>query len=136
MTREAAALWERALEAEQSARVLLDVSPDRSAATAYYAAFFAVSALFSLGGRSFRKHSAVESAVHRDLVKTGRWTVDHGAGYSELHSLRQTGDYGVLERVSRDDARRALDLAREIIEAVKQECPELEESPSQGPAQD
>jgi len=124
---EAWALWERAVEAEQSAAVLIDVSPDRAAATAYYAAFFAVSALFTLQGRSFRKHSAVEAAVHRDLVKPGIWPVELGVSYSELQALRHTGDYGVLERVAVEDARSALDMAGHILDAVRQAHPDLAE---------
>jgi uncharacterized protein (UPF0332 family) len=125
---EAEALWERAVEAKQSAAVLIDVSPDRAAATAYYAAFFAVSALFTLQGRSFRKHSAVEAAVHRDLVKPGLWPVELGANYSELQALRHTGDYGVLERVSTEDARAALDMAGHILDADRRARPDLQEA--------
>ena len=46
----------------------LSISSDSAASRAYYAAFYAVYALFALRDVVFRKHSAVESAVHRDLV--------------------------------------------------------------------
>jgi hypothetical protein len=36
----------------------------------------------------------VEAAVHRDLVKSGRWDPSLARAYSELVILRQTGDYG------------------------------------------
>lgn len=68
MTAEARALWERAIRALLSADTLLQHGdPDRAASTAYYASFYAVNALFALGGASYSKHSAVEAAVHRDL---------------------------------------------------------------------
>ena len=51
---------------------------DSAASRAYYAAFHAVTALFGLEGRTFAKHSALEAAVHRDLVKTGKWASDLG----------------------------------------------------------
>ena len=73
MKETAAALWSRAQDALESASVLIGVDPDSAASRAYYAAFYAVSALFALEGRSFNKHTALESAVHRDLVRTGKW---------------------------------------------------------------
>ena len=67
----AEALWDRAKVALKVSRHCLSVSPDAAASRAYYAAFYAVSALLALGGRTFKKHSALEAAVHRDLVKPG-----------------------------------------------------------------
>jgi len=95
LTREARDLWERARESLRAAQVVLPVSPDAAASRAYYAAFYAVSALFALEDRTFRRHSAVEAAVHRDLVRSGRWPAARGANYSRLFALRLTGDYGV-----------------------------------------
>jgi hypothetical protein len=68
----AADLWRRANEALRTAEADLAVSHDAAASRAYYAAFYAVSALFAWEGREFAKHSAVHAAVHRDLVKVGR----------------------------------------------------------------
>lgn len=69
MNPEAAALWDRAQKAVASARALVETDADGAASRAYYAAFYAVSALFSVEGKAFTKHTAVAAAVHRDLVK-------------------------------------------------------------------
>jgi uncharacterized protein (UPF0332 family) len=111
MNPEAAGLWDRAQTTLRTAARLIDDDPDSAASRAYYAAFYAVSAFFALGGRSFRKHSELEAAVHRDLVKTGAWSVESGNLYSWLGRLRTTGDYGGSIRVSADDARRAVEAA-------------------------
>ena len=75
--------WDRAIGAFRDAQVLLANSGfDGAASRAYYAAFHAVSALFALEGRIFAKHSAIEAAVHRDLVKTGRWPSALGREFS------------------------------------------------------
>ena len=124
MTREAKDLWERARESLRAARAVLPVSPDAAASRAYYAAFYAVSALFALEDKAFRRHSAVEAAVHRDLVRSGRWPATRGTNYSRLFALRLTGDYGVAQHVTRADARRAMEAAREMLSAVAQECPD------------
>ena len=71
--------WDRALEAFQAATLLLAHQAfDSAASRAYYAVFHAASALFALEGRTLTKHSALEAAVHRDLVKEGRWSADLG----------------------------------------------------------
>ena len=118
MNEEAIGFWNRALKTSQSAKSLSLSDPDSSASRSYYAAFYAVSALFALQGRTFSKHSAVESAVHRDLVRPGHWPKELGAAYSSLLALRATGDYGVLEHVSESQAEEAIQAVRCILRAV------------------
>ncbi len=91
MTKLAASLWKRATEALEAARHVLSVSADAAASRAYYAAFYAVSALFALQGRRFRKHSALEAAVHHDLVRPGTWPVELGQQFSDLVAARKAG---------------------------------------------
>jgi uncharacterized protein (UPF0332 family) len=116
---EAADLWGRARRALTTASGLTGEDPDSAASRAYYAAFHAVSALFAIEGRQFAKHSAVEAAVHRDLVKAGRWEADLGADYSALLLLRETGDYGGRLHVSAEDAGEAVRKARRILDVVR-----------------
>jgi uncharacterized protein (UPF0332 family) len=123
--REALELWERGLEALRAAEALAGVSSDATASRAYYAAFYAVSALFAAEGKTYRKHSAVEAAVHRQLVKPGRWSTELGASYTKLVELRLTGDYGGGLHVSDEDARHALKTAKAVLHAVQQARPEL-----------
>lgn len=98
--------------------------PDAVASRAFYAAFYTVSALFALQGKTFSKHSALEAAVHRDLVKTGHWSVDLGADYSFLRGLRATGDYSGGIYVSEEEAVEAIKAAHRIIQAVHKMYPE------------
>jgi uncharacterized protein (UPF0332 family) len=60
---------------------------------AYYALFYAVSALLLEEGRQFSKHSGVRAAFNRDLVKLGRLSRRHGELYNQLFRDRQEGDY-------------------------------------------
>jgi uncharacterized protein (UPF0332 family) len=116
---EATDYWQRAVQALQTAEGLIESDPDAAASRAYYAAFYAVSALFALQQQVFVKHTAVERAVHRDLVRPGHWPVEAGASYSWLASLRNTGDYGGGDHVEPEDARLAADRARLILETVR-----------------
>lgn len=116
--------WNRARRSLESSELLLGSDPDGAASRAYYAAFYAVSGLFSTEGRSFRKHSAVRTAVHHDLVKSGRWSMDLGKTYNDLVDLRVTGDYGVALHVTAEEAAEAVAGARRILEAVRRDSPE------------
>lgn len=118
-------LWRRAEEALRTAEADLAVSFDAAASRAYYAAFYAVSALFALEGSEFVKHSAVHVAVHRDLVKSGRWPLALGKDYSRLLRLRETGDYGGGRHVQEKEAHDAVFTAKRIRDAVIQAHPEL-----------
>jgi uncharacterized protein len=120
MNREALDFWGRAKQAINTAKALVDMDSDASASRAYYAAFYAVSAFFLLQGKSFSKHSALEAAVHRDLVKTGLWNSKLGADYSTLMGVRTTGDYGGQIHVSKDDAKQALEAANRILLAISE----------------
>ena len=126
MTQYATELWHRASKALSTARGVAASDPDAAASRAYYAAFYAVSALFSVEGKDFRKHSGVEAAVHRDLVKTGRWPAELGADYHSLNELRATGDYGGLEHVETQAALQAIDKAQRILDTLRDMCPELD----------
>jgi hypothetical protein len=122
---EALSWWNNALEAIRMAHHGLAISPNGAANRAYYAAFYAVSAILSLEGVEYKKHKAVETAVHRDFVNTGKWNAELGRKYSDLFSLRLVGDYGNIERVSPEDAESAINDAVSILEAVSKEHPDL-----------
>lgn len=120
-------LWERAKRSLATAQADMAAGDsDAAASRAYYAAFYAVSALFALEGKSFKKHSAVDAAIHRDLVSTGRWPAALGADYRALLDLRYVGDYGGIDHVTAEQGREGIEHARTILEAVKAACPGLE----------
>ena len=124
MNQEALDLWTRACRSHQTSSLLTRVDPDAAASRAYYAAFYAVSALFALQGKTFTKHAALEAAVHRDLVKTGIWTEHLGSAFSWLAGLRKTGDYIIGVHVSPEEAEEAVRKADRMLQAVRDSSPE------------
>jgi len=116
--------WQRAVEALRVAQREATLSPDASASRSYYAAFYAVSALFAVDGRTFRRHSEVEAAVHRDLVREGIWPKELGAAYTELLRLREVGDYGGGRHVIPHQAREAAKQAERILDTVSRQYPD------------
>jgi len=107
------------------AKAVMALDPDSSASRAYYAAFYAVSARFALEGKAFRKHSTLEAAIHRDLVKRGIWPVERGEGFSRLAEVRSIGDYGEGEHISAASAAEAIAIAAGILQAVAREQPNM-----------
>jgi len=124
MNVEAEDFWRRAREALRVARNDLAVSADACAVWAYYAAFYAVSAVFALDRRTFNRHSAVEAAVHRDLIKEEGWSEDVGATYNRLNELRHIGHYGGMTHVTPEEAEQAIEMAEMIVRAVADAHPQ------------
>src|SRR5262245_60829774 len=86
--------WNKALESLKAARRELAAQGYTFAINrAYYALFYAVSALLLEEGRRFSKHSGVRAAFNRDVIRPGRLSRKHGELYNQLFRDRQEGDY-------------------------------------------
>lgn len=72
-----------------------------------------------------QKHSGLRSAIHKELVHTGRWTNELGAEYDKLLALREIADYGVVKNATLEEATEALASAERIVKAVHEEKPDL-----------
>ena len=92
---------------------------DGAASRAYYAVFHAFSALFADEDRTFVKHSQLEAAVHRDLVRGGRMDAAIGKAFSTLREYRARGDYGGQQHVNEAAARLAVRCAAQVLEAIQ-----------------
>jgi uncharacterized protein (UPF0332 family) len=122
----AASQWQRARRIIQTASMLVETDPESAASRAYYAAFHALTALFALRGRSFKKHAALRAALHRDIIKSGEWPMELGKDYDLLTELRETSDYGEMADVTEQDARRAVEAAQRIIAACQEKSSSLD----------
>ena len=111
--------WSHAVEALATAEREAMLSPAAAVNRAYYAAFYAASAVLICEGRRFVKHAGVRAAVHRELVKPGRLARPIGEAYDQLIKSRQTADYDALARVSTDDAARAIKQAADVVHAMR-----------------
>lgn len=66
---------------------------------AYYAVFYAASALLFAKGMSFGKHSAVISAFRQHFIKTRELDIQWSEIYQRIMSHRQSGDYDINVRI-------------------------------------
>lgn len=92
---------------------------DFVASRAYYASFYAATALLLDQELAFRKHSGVISSIHRYFVRTGRLDERYGRNLNWLFELRAVGDYGVTVHVTREDAEKTISVAKESLEVAK-----------------
>lgn len=92
---------------------------DISASRAYYAAFYAASALLLNNGFDTSKHSGVIALIHQHFVKSGKLDKEQGRNLNWLFELRSVGDYGVSLHVTIEDARRAVLVAEDFFRVVK-----------------
>jgi uncharacterized protein (UPF0332 family) len=86
--------WSKAEESLASAKRELEAeSYSITMNRLYYAAFYGVCAALFERGLSFRKHSGVRSAFHREFIRTALLEVKYGKFYDQLFEDRQEGDY-------------------------------------------
>ena len=124
MNERAADLVNRACRALKTAEINhAEGDYDAAASRAHYAAFYGVSAVLALEGKKFKKHSAVEAALHRDLIGTGRLSEAVGKDYGTLYSFRTIGDYGDLEHVTAEQSAEAIRAAQMILDAINRCLP-------------
>ena len=86
---------------------------------AYYAAFYAVSAVLLGRGRHFVKHAGVlHRPTSRDLIHPGLLAPEHGKAYDDLFELRLIADYTVTG-IDADQATRSLRQAEALVAEMR-----------------
>jgi uncharacterized protein (UPF0332 family) len=63
---------------------------------AYYAIFYAASALLYAKGKTFGKHSAVLAAFRQHFIKTGEFDMRWSRKYERIMSHRHSSDYDIF----------------------------------------
>jgi uncharacterized protein (UPF0332 family) len=109
--------------AEQSIRAARDLALkgyyDFAASRAYYAAFYAATAVLLDEGVDFGRHSGVIASIHQRFVKTGKLSSEQGKDLNWLFEIRNIGDYGGTAHVSQPQAERAIQAAESFLNAIK-----------------
>ena len=84
----------------------------------YYAAFYGVCAALLERRQSFRKHSGVRAAFHREFIRTGLLDVQWGKLYDRLFEDRQEGDYIALIAFEPEYVTSQIEFCREFLNAL------------------
>ena len=102
-----------------AARVLLAAdAPGDAASRAYYAAFHAVSAALLARGQAYSSHAQVLGAFNKDFVHAGVFPREFTAILTRLFEDRQTGDYDPTTRLGLGDAKRDVEDAQRVVDAI------------------
>ena len=87
---------------------------------AYYAIFYAASALLYSKGITSGKHSAVISAFRQHFVKTGEFNTKLSNIYEFVMTSRHIGDYELDKHIEKDRAVNAVTEAESFVKEVNQ----------------
>lgn len=111
---------ERAEQSIKAARQLTSAGYyDFAASRAYYAVFYAATAILLKEGLELSKHSAIISSIHQRFVKTGKLSEEQGKTLNLLFELRNIGDYGGSAHVSFKEAEQAIEVSEKFLDAIK-----------------
>jgi len=81
--------------------------------------FYSVLALISRIGISRSKHSGVLAVFDREYVKTQIFPKEMSKSFHEAFNLRQEGDYGEFDIISKEETLEILNGAQNFLKNVK-----------------
>jgi len=107
---------EKAHESMEAAQSEYDSGRNTTAVrNLYYACFYVLTAVLLKEGRSFKKHTGVKAALHKDLTKTGIVEPIWGKFYNKIFDSRHEGDYQPLRVFEAEEVRIFLDQGAGFI---------------------
>ncbi len=86
---------------------------------AYYAIFYAASALLYSKGKTYSKHSAVLAGFRQFFIKTGEFDKKWSDDYEFVMDSRHSADYDLYDSLRKDDVVMVVTKARELVEEVE-----------------
>jgi uncharacterized protein len=86
---------------------------------AYYAMFYAASALLYSLGKTYGKHSAVLASFRQYFIKTGEFDKKWGDDYKVVMESRHTADYELYDTLEKESVMVIVAKAQEFVEEVK-----------------
>ena len=86
---------------------------------AYYAIFYAPSALLYSKGKSYGKHSAVIAAFRQYFIKTGEFDKKWSDDYRFIINSRHIADYELYDHLEKEEVAEVVAKAKSFVEEVK-----------------
>jgi uncharacterized protein (UPF0332 family) len=108
-------------QAHNTAQVNLDAGDFRASVNrAYYAVFYAASAVLLTKGLERRRHSGVIGAFREHFVKPGLIEPQYSKIYGEAFAVREDADYAIEIPVDNVMAETALDQGRRFVDRIRE----------------
>lgn len=85
---------------------------------AYYAIYHAISAVFAIEGKSFKKHRDAIANFNKEYIKTGTFEKSIGRRINNAFEIRQASDYNDFYIAKISDVEEQIKLAEEMIEII------------------
>jgi uncharacterized protein (UPF0332 family) len=110
----------KSMEALQDAEDLLEFKPGLSTRMSYEATYHSIVALFITEEISIPKtHRGLNSELYHNFVDTGIISKDIATYLGKLESDRNTSQYDPLVKISLNDAKKNLQLAKEFCDTIQ-----------------
>ncbi|MBS3968325.1 MAG: HEPN domain-containing protein [Truepera sp.] len=109
----------KARENLSAAREPFDRYPGITTSRAYYAMFYAATALLLERGLSFKRHSAVIAAFGREFAKDDEVWREHHAHLVRAEELRKEGDYDLYSRIDVAEIAELLRWTEAFLQAIE-----------------
>lgn len=111
---------ERACEEYQTAELLFANDKLKAANNrAYYAIYFAITAVLCLEPIAFKKHKDTIAYFNQHYVHTDKFPKELGRAISKAAKVRHASDYDDFYIASREEAEKQIQTAGNLIEQVK-----------------
>ena len=109
----------RAEETLCVAKTLLDVGAYKDSNNrSYYAAFYAMKAVYAVKGEDYKKHKTLLANFNKEYVATEIFPRQLGRKISTLAIIREQSDYNDFYVASKQESLQQYEIAKELIEEV------------------
>ena len=116
----------RAEEALSSAMILYEKEKYNSAVSeAYYSMYYSARALLSLKDFYPKKHKGLLRILGLEFVKKGYLEEAYARAFAKCMQLREKADYDVTYKVSKEEAKTAIEYAEKFLERIKKLIEEI-----------
>ena len=92
---------------------------DSCVSRCYYAMFFMAEAVLLTKGLTSSSHKGVISLFGEHFVKAGIFEREFGKSLNDAYDKRQIGDYGVGFKVTKEEAKELLEIAKIFVQKLR-----------------
>lgn len=86
----------------------------------YYAAFYAIKAIYTIRGLDFKKHKTLLANFNKEYVATEIFPREIGRKISTLALIREQSDYNDFYMASKQESQQQVEIAEELITLVRE----------------
>lgn len=109
----------------RSAKLLLEADEYRGANNrAYYAIYYAISAVHALAGKAYKRHKDALSNFNKDYIHSEVFPRIYGRRIADAEEIRHASDYDDFYVATKSEVEKQIDTAIELTELVEKYCEE------------